>query len=57
MHKTIISDTSCLIILSKIGEIELLEKVYGRVLTTTDIAAEFGEVLPEWIEVVDMKDK
>lgn len=57
MHRTIISDTSCLIILSKIGEIELLKKVYGRVVTTTDIADEFGEVLPEWIEIVSVQDK
>lgn len=44
-------------ILSKIGEIELLKKVYGRVVTTTDIADEFGEVLPEWIEIVSVQDK
>jgi predicted nucleic acid-binding protein len=46
MHKTIISDTSCLIILTNIGEIELLHKVYGQIVTTIDIATEFGETLP-----------
>lgn len=30
MPKTIISDTSCLIILSNIGELQLLQKVYGN---------------------------
>jgi len=57
MRRTIISDTSCLIILSNIGEIELLKKVYGHVLTTVDIADEFGDKLPDWIEIVTVKDK
>ena len=57
MHKTIISDTSCFIILIKIGELELLHKVYGQIVTTPDIATEYGETLPEWIEIVAVKDK
>ena len=57
MHKTIISDTSCLIILANIGELELLHEVYGQIVTTVDIAMEFGESLPEWVEVVTVKDK
>ena len=57
MHRTIISDTSCLIILSNIGELDLLHKVYGSILTTFEIAEEFGEHLPEWIEIVEVKDK
>jgi predicted nucleic acid-binding protein len=56
MRRTIISDTSCLIVLSKIGEIELLKKVYEHIVTTTDIAAEFGEALPDWIEVLVVND-
>ena len=57
MHKTIISDTSCFIILTNIGELELLHKVYGQILTTTDIANEYGETLPVWVEIVNAKDK
>ncbi len=57
MHKTIISDTSCFIILTNIGELELLHKVYGQILTTVDIANEYGETLPEWVEIVTVKDK
>lgn len=56
MRRTIISDTSCLIVLSKIGEIELLKKVYEHIVTTTDIAAEFGEALPDWINVLLVND-
>lgn len=57
MPKTIISDTSCFIILSNIGELELLRKVYGQIITTIEIATEFGEMLPEWIEIQNAKDK
>lgn len=57
MPKTIISDTSCLIILTNIGELELLHKVYGQIITTVEIATEYGEPLPEWIEIATVKDK
>lgn len=57
MPKTIISDTSCLIILSKIGELDLLHKVYGKITTTTDVADEYGEPIPDWITISELKDK
>jgi len=57
MHKTIISDTSCFIILSKIGELELLHKLYGQIITTLDIAEEFGETLPNWVVIEKVSDK
>jgi len=36
---------------------DLLEKVYGQVITTEEIAIEYGETLPVWVEVVSVKDK
>lgn len=57
MHKIIISDTSCFIILAKIGKMDLLENVYGEIVTTVEIANEFGETLPSWVEIVSVKDK
>lgn len=57
MPKTIISDTSCFIILTNIGELELLHKVYGQIVTTLDIATEYGEALPEWVEIATVADK
>jgi predicted nucleic acid-binding protein len=56
MHKTIISDTSCFIILTNIGELELLHKVYGEIITTIDIASEYGEYLPDWVEIRKVTD-
>jgi predicted nucleic acid-binding protein len=57
MPKTIISDTSCFIILTNIGELDLLHKVYGQIVTTIDIAIEYGEALPEWVEIATVTDK
>jgi len=31
--------------------------LYKRIVTTTEIAQEFGESLPEWVEVVTVSDK
>jgi predicted nucleic acid-binding protein len=57
MPKTIISDTSCFILLSKIGELDLLQKLYGEIFTTSVIAEEFGEELPNWVKIQDSTDK
>lgn len=57
MHKVVISDTSCLIVLEKINELRLLPKVYQQILTTPEIAAEFGSTFPDWIEIVSAQNK
>ena len=57
MHKLIIADTSCFIILSKIDELELLQKIYVQIVTTSDIAIEFGEVLPDWVIIKNVSNK
>jgi predicted nucleic acid-binding protein len=43
MHKVIVSDTSCFIILSSIDELSLRQKLYGTIITRQDIAMEYGE--------------
>jgi predicted nucleic acid-binding protein len=57
MPKTIISDASCFITLSNIKELNILQKVYGKVLTTPEIATEFGEILPDWVIIKSTFDK
>lgn len=49
LNSDIILDTSCLILLSKIGELDLLKKVAGKVFITPEIQNEFGKKLPSWI--------
>jgi predicted nucleic acid-binding protein len=51
MPAVIITDASCLILLDKIGRLDLLSKVYGSLLTTPEVAAEFGKALPEWLAI------
>jgi len=57
MPKTVIADSSCFIILFNIGELELLTKVYGEVLTTAEVASEFAEPLPAWVKIKAATDK
>ena len=51
METVVISDTSCLIILDKIGQLPLLKVAYSQVFVTATVAAEFGQALPEWVVV------
>ncbi len=48
----IISDTSCLIILESINEIDLLKNLFGRITVTRKVADEFGKPLPKWVDIV-----
>ena len=53
MPNVIVSDTSCLILLSKIGELGLLEKVFGKVTITEIVKTEFKDPLPQWITITN----
>ena len=57
MPKIIISDTSCLILFHKIGEFDLLRRVYVNISTTPEVAEEFSEQLPKWIKLESVRDK
>jgi predicted nucleic acid-binding protein len=57
MHRTIVSDSSCFIILTNIDSLYLLEKVYGNVITTFEVAEEYGLTLPNWVEIKSVSDK
>jgi predicted nucleic acid-binding protein len=57
MHRTIISDTSCLILLEKIGELSILNKLFGIITTTSAVAEEYGQPLPPWFEIKEPSDK
>jgi len=53
----VITDTSCLIVLSKINALEVLNKLYKRVVVSKEIAEEFGEFLPDFIEILEVQNK
>ena len=52
-----LSNTSCLIALDNIGELELLHRLYGIVHISEEVAAEFGVAIPAWITVHPVQDK
>jgi predicted nucleic acid-binding protein len=52
----VISNTSCLIALTNINMLEILQKRYGNIYITPEVEREFGETLPDWIFVVPVKD-
>lgn len=56
MQQIIVSDTSCLILLDKVGRIDLLKSLFGKITITQIIADEFGNPLPEFIEIDDPID-
>lgn len=47
----IITDTSCLIVLSKLDMLNILRQLYSEVIITKEIANEFGYPLPDWIRI------
>jgi len=57
MDRIIISDTSCLIALSNIGMLHIVKDLYDEIIITSEVKAEFGEILPDWIIVMQVRDK
>jgi predicted nucleic acid-binding protein len=56
-YNIVIADTSCFILLDKINELDILQKVFHAVTTTDVIAAEFGKGLPFWVQVKPVVNK
>jgi predicted nucleic acid-binding protein len=54
--KLIISDTTCLIGLTNIGQLDILRQLYHSVIITPEVADEYGSPLPEWITVQAASD-
>jgi predicted nucleic acid-binding protein len=57
MQKIIIADTSCLILLDKIGELSLLNELFGEIYITNEVAKEYQNVLPPWFIIQEPQDK
>lgn len=57
MSKAIISDTSCITLLDKICELDILRKLFGTIITSSEVAEEFGQPLPSWFHIRQLRDK
>lgn len=56
MQKIIVSDTSCLILLDKISQLDILKKLFNQVIVTQVVAEEYGKKLPEYIRIENAKN-
>lgn len=56
MQSIIIADTSCLIALSKINRIEILNEIFGKIYVTQIVAEEFKKKLPENFSIKNPSD-
>ena len=56
-YNIVIADTTCIILLDKIGQLELLRKIFTSVSVTKETADEYGKPFPEWIVVKSVSDK
>lgn len=54
---SVITDASCFILFDNIGCMPILHQLYTEVITTQQIAGEYGRQLPEWVSVRDVKNK
>ena len=57
MPDILIPDTSCLIFLDKIREIEVLHKLYDRTVVTREVADEHISPMKQWIEIETAQEK
>jgi predicted nucleic acid-binding protein len=55
-NKVIISDTACLIGLTNIGQITILQQMYGSIIVTPEVLKEYGAPLPDWIVIQEVSD-
>jgi len=51
-HKIVISDTSCLIGFANIGRLDILRDLCPSLITTPEVAAEYKDPLPDWIQII-----
>ena len=50
---SIISNTSCLIVLDNIDALTILQNLYKTIYLTEEVAQEFGKPLESWMTVID----
>lgn len=52
MPAVVIADTSCLIYLTALGQLDLLPRLYSSARITPTVAAEYQLSLPAWLQVL-----
>jgi predicted nucleic acid-binding protein len=52
----VVTDASCFILLQKVEALFILEKLFGVVYTTPQVAGEYRLPLPAWVSVITPQD-
>ena len=56
-YSVVITDASCFIILDKISALHILNRLFSKVITTPEIALEYGKALPQWVIIQSVQNK
>jgi predicted nucleic acid-binding protein len=56
-EKIIIVDTSCLIAFDNINRFDILRAICPSIFTTPEVAFEYIKPLPEWVRIIEVKDR
>ena len=56
-YSAVVADASCFILLDKIDGLSLLEYLFQSIITSAEVADEFGKPLPDWVQIKVVKDK
>jgi predicted nucleic acid-binding protein len=54
--RIIVSDTSCLIGLTNIGFLDVVQQLFETITITPEVVAEYGEPLPSWVHIQAVTD-
>ena len=55
-YNYVVADASCFILLDKVDMLFVLHELFSRIITTPEVALEFGKPLPSWISIKKVKD-
>ncbi len=56
MPETVIVDSSCLIVLRKIQELDVLHELYEKIIISSEVNQEVSMLNPDWVEVREVKN-
>jgi predicted nucleic acid-binding protein len=56
-YKAVIADTSCFILLDKIEALAILQKLFNEIITSVNVANEFGKPKPDWVKIAEVKNQ
>ncbi len=55
--RIIIADASSIIALNNIDRLDVLKSLFVNISITPEVSEEFGLLLPDWIQIIDVKDR